>query len=215
MPFTPALGRPELTGWYDAAIRVLARERAWRYALLKQVAPRDGEIILDVGCGTGTFAIMLKKAAPGAHIIGLDPDHHVLAIAADKAARAGATIDWRHGSASDAAQLEGTVDKAVSSLVFHQVPVSAKCAGIAAMFEAVRSGGEVHIADYATQPTGLMRMLFRMTVQMLDGIADTGANANGALERILREHQGADARSAQVFRAATGAISLFQADKRP
>ena len=90
--FTPALGRPEFTAAYDLAIRLLTRERRWRSLLLRHVAPQDGETILDVGCGTGTFAIMLKQLAPGATIIGLDPDATVLRIAADKAAKAGVAV---------------------------------------------------------------------------------------------------------------------------
>ncbi|MFB9773962.1 class I SAM-dependent methyltransferase [Sphingomonas yabuuchiae] len=75
----------------------MTRERTWRGALLRQLAPKEGESILDVGCGTGSFAIMLKRAAPGARIVGLDPDPAVLAIAAAKARAAGVEIEWREG----------------------------------------------------------------------------------------------------------------------
>lgn len=119
--FTPALGYPALTGAYDVALRLLTREGVWRAALLAQVAPRNGDAVLDVGCGTGSFAILLKNAAPGARICGLDPDPAVLDRAAQKAANAGVDIEWRQGFARDAA-FHGTFNKVVSSLVFHQVP---------------------------------------------------------------------------------------------
>lgn len=210
--FTPALGRPGFTGAYDGAIRLLTRERRWRGALLRQVAPRAGETILDVGCGTGTLAIMLKRTAPGAHVIGLDPDPDVLGIAAEKAAKAGVSIEWRQGFARDAAAWSGGLDKTVSSLVFHQVPLAAKQEGVAAMFDAVRPGGEVHIADYARQ-RGLMRALFRLTVQSLDGVRDTQPNADGALEAILAERAASPISPTRVVNTVTGAISLFRAVK--
>lgn len=46
--FTPALGRAELTGLYDLAVKLLTRERVWRASLLAQLAPREGGSIIDV-----------------------------------------------------------------------------------------------------------------------------------------------------------------------
>jgi len=206
--FTPALGRESLTGAYDRAIRLLTREWRWRSLLLDQVAPTAGESIIDVGCGTGTLAILLKRRAPGARIVGLDPDSRVLAIARAKAAHAGVELEWREGFARDAGRFGSDFDKAVSSLVFHQVPVEEKEAGIAAMLAALRPGGELHIADYAHQESFLMRQLFRI-VQQLDGHANTQANADGALERIFSEQAGHNWRRTEVVRTPTGAISLF------
>lgn len=139
--FTPALGRSDLTDSYDKAIRLWTRENVWRTALLNQVAPRDGETILDIGCGTGTFAIMMKRAAPDAQVIGLDPDPQILRIAAAKAKQCGVDIDWRQGFARNAADFAGTNDKVVSSLVFHQVPVAEKRTGLAAALTALKPGG--------------------------------------------------------------------------
>ncbi|MBN8812352.1 MAG: hypothetical protein BGP17_02535 [Sphingomonas sp. 67-41] len=207
--YTPALGWHALTGLYDSALALLTREHRWRAALLEQVAAQPGETIVDVGCGTGTLAIALKRRAPEAHIIGIDPDPRALKLAAEKADRAGVSIDWRQGMASALSAQPQTVDKAVSSLVFHQVPPAGKRAGIAAMAAALRSGGELHIADYARQ-TGLARLAFRCTVQLLDGIADTQPNADGMLESILAEVAGAAVNASCAFGTPTGTIKLFK-----
>lgn len=208
--FTPALGSAGLTRSYDHVIRLLTREQTWRGALLRQVGLGASETVVDVGCGTGTFAILMKRAVPTARVIGIDPDPVVLRIAAEKAERAGLSIEWRQGFADDAAAFAGGVDKAVSSLVFHQVPMDGKREGVAGMFAAVRSGGEVHIADYARQPTRLMRALFRLTVQLIDGETDTQPNADGALETILAKFDGSAAVPIAVIPTLTGAISLFR-----
>jgi len=206
--FTPALGYPALTPLYDLAIRLLTRERRWRDLLIEQIAPRDGQAILDVGCGTGTLAIMLKRRAPGARIVALDPDPAVLVTAAEKARRAGVEIEWRRGFARHAADL-GEFDQIVSTLVFHQVPPDEKQAGIRAILCAVRPGGFVHLADYCRQPDWLMRQLFRI-IQAVDGKTNTQANADGAVEGILHRLSGAPVLPQTIVRTPTGAISLFR-----
>lgn len=211
--FTPALGRAEFTWAYDLAIRYLTRERLWRSALLKQVAPQNDETILDVGCGTGTFAIMLKQKAPKAQIGGLDPDPEALARAANKAAAKDIDVEWRQGFARDFANNPTIFDKAVSSLMFHQMPMAEKRIGLQAMFDALRPGGELHIADYAYQPDKNMRLLFRWTVQRIDGVEDTQPNADGALEEMLAELAGKKVMPVRVIRTLTGAISLFRLTK--
>jgi ubiquinone/menaquinone biosynthesis C-methylase UbiE len=61
--YTPPLGK-DSTADYDRAIRLWTRETLWRRAMLEELAARPGETILDVGCGTGSFAVMLKASQP-------------------------------------------------------------------------------------------------------------------------------------------------------
>ena len=210
--YIPALGYRGLTPLYDLAVRIATRERTWRTRLLDQLQPLDGEAILDVGCGTGTFAILCKQRSPRTRIVGLDPDPDVLAIAAQKAERAGVDVEWVQGYACDAARYDGGFDKAVTSLLFHQVSCEDKRTGIAAMMKAVRPGGEIHIADYCRQPDRLMRGLFRI-VQSLDGHKTTQPNADGMIERLLAEHARAPVQATSIIRTPTGAISLFVCTK--
>src|SRR5258705_8605 len=73
---------------YDALVIVLARAPRWRRALLAQLAPREGDVIADVGCGTGTQLVKIGRAAPGLTLIGIDPDPDVLHRARRKLADA-------------------------------------------------------------------------------------------------------------------------------
>lgn len=207
--FTPALGYSSLTGLYDRAVRLLTRERRWRSLLLEQVSPQPGETIVDVGCGTGTFAIMLKLHCPQCHVVGIDPDPDALAIAQAKAATAQADIEWRQGFASSLVGPDQRFDKAVSSLVFHQVPVTEKRAAISAMARSLAGGGEIHVADYSRQHGILMRSLFRI-VQNLDGYQNTQPNADGILEDILSAEALEKVVPTCIVRTPTGAISLYR-----
>ena len=136
--FTPALGHTALSGLYDPAIALLTREPLWRSRLLEQVAPSPGETIIDLGCGTGSFAIAMANRAPDARIFGLDPDGDILRRAETKTAAAGQAVRFIQGFSRDVAALlgEDAADKVVSSLVFHQLPMAEKRAGLAASLRA-------------------------------------------------------------------------------
>lgn len=212
--FTPALGHKALTPLYDAAIALLTREGRWRKALIARIAPRDGDTIVDVGCGTGSLALMLKRAAPGARVVGMDPDAEVLQRAADKAHQAGVGIEFMQGYARDAdVLLAAPADKIVSSLVFHQVPMSEKLAGLTAMHRALRADGELHVADYGLQRTALMRALFSQ-IQALDGRENTTPNARGVLIELMHKAGFDAAREMSVIPTPTGSISLYAAHKK-
>ncbi len=211
--FTPALGHAALTPLYDLAIAAMTREGRWRGALLRQLAPGAGDVIVDVGCGTGSLLLLIARAAPQAALFGLDPDADVLAQASRKAERAGARLALEQGFARDAGRFAGRAPtKIVSSLVFHQIPLVEKRAGLRAMHEALAPGGELHIADYGLQRSALMRSLFRQ-VQRLDGFENTTPNAEGILPSLMSEAGFAEIEERKVIPTPTGSISLYFARK--
>ncbi len=208
--FTPALGRSEWTGLYDAALRLFTRERVWRSKVLELLAPIAGEAVLDVGCGTGTLALAIKRGEPGSSVTGLDPDPEALALASAKASRAGLGVDWRRGFASDAGDAGvSRFDAVTCTLVLHQVPLGEKRAGLAAMLGALKPGGRLVLADYSEQRSRLMRTLFRLTVQRLDGYEDTQPNADGVLPVLLSEVGFRDVTEAEIVPTPSGSISIF------
>jgi ubiquinone/menaquinone biosynthesis C-methylase UbiE len=210
--FTPALGRGP-TWLYDAALRLFTRERRWRNAVLDAVVANDPRSVLDVGCGTGTLAVALAGQLRGAALTGLDPDPEALLIAERKARAHRLRIGWRQGLASDAAS-DGRAqafDVVTCTLVLHQVPLEGKASGLAAMHAALRPGGRLVLADYSEQRSPLMRALFRLTVQRIDGTADTQPNADGALPGLIACAGFVDLAETMVLPTPSGAISVFTA----
>ena len=208
--FTPPLGTGD-TDDYDRTIRRWTRELHWRGAMLDLLAPRPGEMVVDVGCGTGSFAILLKKRHPRVDVVGIDPDAQALAIAREKANREGTEIDWRQGFA-DALPAQ-SADAVTSSLVFHQVPLAGKRSSLAAMHRALKPGGRLVLADYSRQ-SGLMRLLCRLTVQRLDGVEDTQPNADGVLPGLIEDAGFAEVQERDRVHTATGTIAVLTALKR-
>ncbi|MFG2021052.1 class I SAM-dependent methyltransferase [Actinomadura geliboluensis] len=207
--FTPALGRFALPRLYDSVI-TLTRERLWRSMVAMHAALRDGDVVVDVGCGTGSLALLLHRIEPGARVIGVDPDPEVLAIAQGKPGAD--AVEWRAGMGDALTDIvdAGSVDTVVSSLVLHQCPVAVKQAILVSILETLRPGGRLVVADYGAQRTLPMRLAFRM-VQFTDGREDTQFNADGALPGLMSEVGFRQVREAGTVSTVTGSISLYTA----
>lgn len=214
--FVPAAGVHWLTRFYDPALALLMRERVWKRDLLEQVAPRPGERILDLGCGTGTLALILQQACPDATIIGLDVDPEVLAIAERKAAQAGARITFVQGRVdvpptSPVLERE-SFDKMVSSLVFHHLGREQKRRALAQTAGLMRPGEEMHVADWGRPQNALMRLLF-YPVQLLDGFANTSDHVKGRLPDLMGEAGFADVRETRRWATVFGTLSFYKGVK--
>lgn len=212
--FTPALGRLAPVRFYDLVMK-LSRESTWRGLVVEHAALSPGETVVDVGCGTGSQALQLHRSQPEARIVGIDPDHEVLAIAREKAAKAGGgnAIEWRSGFGEEAAEIAGpaTADVVVSSLVLHQCPMETKRAVLASMHRVLAPGGRLVIADFGLQRTRAMRLGFRAIVQLADGVEDTQPNADGVIPELIAEVGFADVREAAVVKTIGGSISIYTA----
>jgi ubiquinone/menaquinone biosynthesis C-methylase UbiE len=210
--FVPAA--PQL--WtYDLLSFLLTRTRHWRPALLEQVAPSRGDVIADVGCGTGTQLRLMARACPSAKLIGIDPDEAIRRRARAKLAGVGVPVELLAGYARDSADLlRGRgVTKVLSSLMFHQVPPEEKRAGLAAIYATLTSGGSLHVADYGLQRTPKMRRRFRM-VQKGDGFDNTEPNAQGVLPELMTEVGFQAVEETHVFETLSGSISIYRAVRR-
>jgi len=70
--------------------------RPFAKQLVERLAPADGDSVVDVACGTGIVArVMRERLGPGARIVGVDIAPAMLAVAQ----RVDPTIDWRAGNA--------------------------------------------------------------------------------------------------------------------
>ncbi len=211
---TPPLGYKALTPVYDLAIATLTREGAWRERFVREIAPEANDRILDIGSGTGSLAVALCKQEPDIKYVGVDPDTEAVGRAWQKTAKANANARFVRGFFSAQEEyFDKPPDKIISSLVLHQVPIAEKERIIKEIYQCLRTGGSVHIADYGFQRSALMRVLFRMTVQALDGVADTQPNADGVLSNILSEAGFEGVMESARILTPTGSISIYYGQK--
>ncbi|GMV96700.1 MAG: hypothetical protein AMXMBFR83_10620 [Phycisphaerae bacterium] len=118
-------------------------EELWRWRSASG-GPFD---LLDVGCGTGTFAAMLAASPLEARIVGLDYAPAMCALAARKARAAGAHGRVRH-VAADSEHLpfgDGSFDAVTCSNSFHHYPHQQQV--IREMRRVLRPGGRLMLID--------------------------------------------------------------------
>lgn len=208
--YIPALRFDWLTRFYDPILRATLKEARVKRRLVEQVALRSGHRVLDVGCGTATLTIMLAAACPDAEVIGLDGDARVLALARDKIGRAGLQIELREGMAFDPPFPRGSFDRVVSSLVFHHLETADKRRTLARIFDLLRPGGELHIADWGRAGGPLMRIAF-LSVQLLDGFRTTADNVRGRMPALITEAGFTAVEETHRERTIFGTLSIYRA----
>lgn len=212
--YTPPAGHHFLTPFYDAGVRLSTRERVWRSALVEIISPKSDDILLDIGAGTGSLALVLALKNPATSYFGIDPDRHAVAIARKKARRAAIKAEFAQGlfSADTAADWPAPT-LATLCLVLHQVPLDEKLRLLLEIHSILRTAGRLYIADYGEQRSWLMRRLFRATIQKLDGMADTQPNADGVLVPLMIEAGFSNVREIKQINTITGSISILCGEK--
>lgn len=206
--YTPALGKAEFTSDYDKVIAVMTRELRWRTRMINELSPKPGKTIVDLGSGTGTFALMVKAASPECRVVAVDPDPEVRAIAEAKDAAADIEFVTAMGDAPLVSVPDGSADKVTCSLVLHQCPMEAKTGILANASRLLKPSGQLLISDYGEQRSLLMHMLFKQ-VRILDGYENTKANKDGIIPILMAQAGFTRVEELKVTQTPTGSISLY------
>jgi ubiquinone/menaquinone biosynthesis C-methylase UbiE len=160
--FIPAAGHDWLLPLYDPLLRWIGREELLKRPLIDQAGIQPGHRILDVGCGTGSLTVLLKRLHPGADVHGLDPDPKALAIAGRKSEKAGMTVEFDRGFSDELPYPESSFDRVFSSFMFHHLTRDEKLATLRDIRRVLRPGGSLHLLDFGRPGRGAHGVIARL-----------------------------------------------------
>ena len=145
--------------FYDATRKfyLLGRDGA-----IAALAPRPGETVLEIGCGTGRNLVAVARRFPDAEVYGLDISSQMLATARAAIRRAGldGRVTLAPGDATnfDPQKLFGRAafDRVLVSYALSMIPPWREA--LAQAIDVVADGGALQIVDFGDQ-AGLPRLL--------------------------------------------------------
>ena len=109
---------------------------------------KEGDKVLDVGCGTGTLALRLKKQAGNkGFVAGIDASSEMLKQAKIKADKENIRLDLRVASIEKIPFSDNFFDVVTSTWVIHQLSLPLKKKGIKEIFRVLKVGGHFLLAD--------------------------------------------------------------------
>ena len=114
---------------------------------------REGDKVLDVGCGSGNLTLTAKKyvGSSGA-AYGIDAAPEMIEVARQKAKRSPYPANFEVGLVEKIPFEDATFDVVISRLVIHHLPDELKRRGFIEIFRVLKPGGLFFLADF-TMPT--------------------------------------------------------------
>lgn len=212
--YLPALRFRRLTPLYDAVMSRVLRERAFKARLVNEAALSPGLRVLDVGCGTGTLTLALKRACPATEVTGVDIDPDALAVAEGKARAEALVVTFLRGSATDLPVPAESFDRVCSSLLLHHLAADQRLKALREMGRVLKPGGSLLIADWG-RPRGLLPRLGFQVVRLLDGYARTADHAAGRLADRVREAGFDSVGAVLAFDTPFGTVQIIRGCRDP
>ena len=205
--YLPGMGRDWLLPLYDPFTRLIGIESAHR-RLADEAELESAERVLEIGCGTGNLALLVKRMRPQLQVAGLDPDPKALARAARKARRAGLALKLDRGFADELPYPDGSFDRVLSSLMFHHLEADLRRPSLRQVLRVLRPGGSLHLMDFGGDSHHLhgLARLSRRSRTLQD-------NWNDRIPTLMREAGFADAAETGHLTKRIGRLAYYRATR--
>jgi len=155
---------PAVLGWLVELENPLARATRSE-EVVRQLAPRRGARVMDIGCGPGRVTIPLARAVgPGGEVIALDVQAGMLARAAEKVKGEGlGNVRLLQSEVRNAPIDEASLDAAVMVMALGEMPAAASV--LPFVLSVLKPGGQLLVAESIFDPHFVSRAKLRKIAQ--------------------------------------------------
>jgi len=179
--YIPALSYRFLTPFYDFIQKFIVRDVRYKSLLIQQASIQPGQHVLDLGCGTGTLAIMAKQTQPSAEVTGLDADPDMLKVARYKSGEKKAHVKFDVGFTYKLPYPDASFDRVMSSIMIHHLKTPDKITTASEVFRVLKPGGQLNIIDFGKPHTWYGKLLG----PFLHKFEEANDNIDGKLPEIF------------------------------
>ena len=146
---------------------------------------REGDRVLDVGCGTGTLGIREKEmAGDKGYVAGIDASKQMISIAQEKVTKKNTDVDFKPGLIEDIPYDDNYFDVVTSSMMTHHLPSFLKKKGFQEVFRVLKPEGHFLLVDFG-KPDNLFAKFF--IYLLLYWTESTRANIQGMIPELLEK----------------------------
>lgn len=154
----------------------------WAADLVERAAPQAGERVLDVACGTGIVARLASERMGSGHVVGLDLNAAMLAVARSLPYSPGPAIEWHESSVLDMPFPNDVFDLCLCQLGLQFFPD--RVAALREMHRVLRADGRLAVSVFsAIEDTAVTKAL----ADALDSRVAPGASAVKRSEHSLAD----------------------------
>lgn len=160
---------------YDTAIGFigvfLGGEKRLRRKILRLADIKNGDKVLDIGCGTGTSALIIARdTGDRGEVVGTDLSSKMLDIAKRKLMKSGfRNVTFLQANAEAIPYPDSYFDKIAAFAVLHEMDHEGRINTLREVYRLLKPGGKALIADYDMPEKIGGILLMRFLLAMFEG----------------------------------------------